>query len=257
LTQQLSKKAKRQEQILKALELDPAMRVNDLARRLDVSQETVRRDLSELDDSGRIKRTYGGAIRATRFEPHLAERLQLHIKERERIAQKAVELLGDHESLFVGGGSTTFHFARALKSIDRRLTVLTPSFGIATELASNTKIEVLFLPGQVEPREGLVHGPETLEYIGRYRTPLAVVGATAVDEEGVSEALLSSARVYQAMVQSADRTFVLADSSKMGGRSLRVVLKWNPNVDLLTDTQPSDSIRQAAEDAGAQILVAP
>ena len=76
-----SKKARRQSNILDVLQLDPAKRVTELANELDVSAETVRRDLAELDASGRIKRTYGGAVRIAQFEPALSERLKLHVAE--------------------------------------------------------------------------------------------------------------------------------------------------------------------------------
>ncbi len=257
LTPRIPKKKRRQDRILEALERDPAMRVNELARQLEVSQETVRRDLNELDASGRIRRTYGGAVRTNSFEPDLSERLKLHIEPRERISRLALNLMGESESLFIGGGATTLHFARALKPIDRRLTVLTASFGIATELSANPLIEVIFLPGRVEPREGLVYGPETLQYIGRYRTPLAIMGASAVDELGVSEALLNSAQVYEEMVRSADHTMVLADSSKMGSRSLRMIFRWNPKTSLLTEREPDADLRAAIEGAGASLLVTP
>lgn len=257
MTTKLPKKTKRQDRILEALEINPAMRVNELAERLDVSSETVRRDLKELNARGRIKRTYGGAVRTNSFEPDLSDRLKLHVNSREKISRHAVSLLGDVDSLFIGGGATTLHFARALKSTKRRLTVLTASFSIATELSANPLIEVVFLPGKVEPREGLVYGPETLDYINRYRTPIAIMGASAVDEIGVSEALLNSAQVYEAMIKCADRTIVLADSSKMGSRSLRMILEWGPNTQLLTEKRPDQSIVTAINEASATLTVAP
>jgi DeoR/GlpR family transcriptional regulator of sugar metabolism len=137
LTKSLSKKSARHQRILDVLEINPTIRVNALATDLGVSTETVRRDLAELDKTGRIRRTYGGAVRTKTFEPALAERLKLHVQERERIARHAVTLLADVRSLFIGGGATTMHFARALRSVDHPLTVLTPSLSIAMELASN------------------------------------------------------------------------------------------------------------------------
>ncbi|MEL6962635.1 MAG: DeoR family transcriptional regulator, partial [Pseudomonadota bacterium] len=106
-----SKKSARHSRILDVLEINPSIRVNALADELDVSTETVRRDLAELDETGRIKRTYGGAVRTTAFEPALAERLKLHVQERERVARHAVTSLADVQSLFIGGGATTLHFA--------------------------------------------------------------------------------------------------------------------------------------------------
>jgi len=252
----MSKKTGRHSRILDVLEANPAIRVNALADDLGVSTETVRRDLAELDETGLIKRTYGGAVRATVFEPALVERLKLHVQERERVARHAVTLLSDIKSLFIGGGATTMHFARALRSIDHPLTVLTPALSIAMELASNPLIEVMSLPGVVEPKEGLVHGAETLKAISQFRTQIAVVGASALDEAGVSEALLSAAQVYAAMIESADQTFVLADRSKFGSRSLQLITGWNPNIMLLADTHLDTNLHDQIESQGGKIVIA-
>ncbi|MEM9439898.1 MAG: DeoR/GlpR family DNA-binding transcription regulator [Pseudomonadota bacterium] len=251
-----SKKSARHSRILDVLEINPSIRVNALADELDVSTETVRRDLAELDETGRIKRTYGGAVRTTAFEPALAERLKLHVQERERVARHAVASLADVQSLFIGGGATTLHFARALRSIDHPLTVLTPALNIAIELASNPLIEVMSLPGVVEPKERLVNGAETLKAISQFRTQVAVVGASALDQAGVSEALLSAAQVYAAMIASADRTLVLADQSKFGKRSLQLITGWGPDTTLLADTEPLSPLKDHIEGQGGKVVIA-
>ena len=87
----MSKKTNRQNRILNQLEVNPRIRVNEMAEDLGVSTETVRRDLAELDGAGRIQRTYGGAVSIKTFEPALAERSTLHVGPRERIAKMAVE----------------------------------------------------------------------------------------------------------------------------------------------------------------------
>lgn len=250
----MSKKTKRQESILGALDANPSIRVTEIADELGVSSETVRRDLAELDNTGRITRTYGGAVRTKTFEPALAERSKLHIKARETIARLAVERVGDANSLFIGGGATLLHFARALRQITRRLTVLTPSFSIATELSTNPLIEVMALPGIVEPKEGLVIGGETLKSIARFRTPLAIVGASGVDTKGVSEALLSVAQVYAAMIDNADETLVLADASKFGTRSLQQIISLRQNMCLITEAAPDPEMQHAIRQSGAELI---
>ena len=250
----MSKKKQRQTEILSALEAQPSIRVAELAAILGVSTETVRRDLSELDDTGRIKRTYGGAIRTRTFEPALAERSKLFVREREQIARSAMTRIGDADSLFIGGGATTLQFARALSGIDRRLTVLTPAFSIATELSINPLIQVLALPGIVEPKEGLVYGAETTNCINRFRTPITVVGASGVDENGVSEALLNAAQVYSAMIGSADEALILADASKFGNRSLQQITEWRPHVCLITNSAPPPRLRDAIRQRGADVV---
>jgi DeoR/GlpR family transcriptional regulator of sugar metabolism len=251
----LSKKAHRQELILSALDTNPSLRVSMLAEELGVSSETVRRDLAELDDTGRLRRTYGGAVRTSTLEPALAVRSQLFVRERELIARVAIERMGEVGTLFIGGGATTLHFARALRASERALTVLTPALSIAAELSANPRIQVMMLPGIVEPAEGLVYGAETIRSIGQFRTPLAVVGASALDGEGVSEALLHAAQVYSAMTEAANETLVLADSSKFGDRSLQQILQWRPGMCLVTERAPEPELAEKLRGAGAELLV--
>ena len=250
----MSKQTQRHDQILTALDIDPSILVNKLAGELGVSTETVRRDLSELDETGRIKRTYGGAVLTKTFEPALVERSKLHIEARKVIAQLALKRMGEANSLFIGAGATLLHFACALRHIDRKITVLTPAFSIATELARNPKIEVIFLPGFIEPREGMVVGGETIKFIAKFRTPLAVVGASGVDNRGISDALPNAAQVYAAMVNNADKTLVLADSSKFGNRLLQETMPLNQNVCLITEVRPEPLTEQAIRNSGAELL---
>jgi len=251
-----SKKTARHARILGSLDANPLLRVNELAADLDVSSETIRRDLIELEETGRIARTYGGAVRSHAFEPALTERLKLQVPQRQRIARMAVELLGETEVLFIGGGASTLHFARALRSIKRRLHVITPAFSIANELSTNALIQVMALPGLVEPKEGLVHGTETLAAIRKYRPPLAVIGASGISADGVSEALMSAAQVYSAMIENSEETLILADATKFGHRALQVITPWVPHRTLVCDTPPDTALAATMREGGAQWIVA-
>ena len=177
-----SRKDIRHERILSALEANPALRVAQLAEDLSVSSETIRRDLAELDQLGRIRRTYGGAVRSSHFEPALNERMTIHVPERRAIAQAAMQRYGGMDTLLLGGGATMVQFARALRFTQQRMTVVTPAYAIANELAANPLIEVMMLPGTFEPQEGLVGGPETIRAIARYRTQATIIGASGLDE---------------------------------------------------------------------------
>ncbi len=250
-----SKKSARHGHILALLDANPLLRVNELAAELDVSSETVRRDLNELEETGRLARTYGGAVRSHAFEPALTERLKLYVPQRQRIARKAMDLLGETDVVFIGGGATTLHFARALRSIKRRLNVITPAFAIANELASNALIQVMALPGIVEPKERLVCGTETLAAIRKYRPPLAVIGASGVSAEGVSEALMNAAEVYAAIIANSEETLVLADASKYNHRALQIITPWAPHCTLVCDKAPDGVLAAAMRDGGAQCVV--
>ncbi len=252
----VSKKERRQDQILEALDRNPAMRVSELADTLCVSSETIRRDLTRLDAAGRISRTYGGAVRGHVSEPHLAERLNHHIEARQAIARAALTLIGDAETIFVGGGATTLHFARALRSTTRRLTVLTPAFRVAAELSENPQIQIMCLPGMFDGKEGLVTGPETLSAIHRYHAPIAFMGASAIDAGGISEAMLGPSEVYRAMIESAQTAYILADRSKFDRRALKYITGWTPQIHLVTDAAPEADLLDALNAGGAGITLA-
>lgn len=252
-----SRKDIRHDRILSALEMNPALRVAQLADELSVSAETVRRDLAELDEQGRINRTYGGAVRSSHFEPALQERMSIKVPERRNIARTAVQRYGGADTLLLGGGATMMQFARALRLTQQRMTVVTPAYAIANELALNPLIEVMMLPGTFEPQEGLVGGPETIRAIARYRTQATIIGASGLNEEGVSEAMLSVGEVYTAMLQHAGEGVILADHSKFEKRALVLLRGWTPGLTLVTDRQPPAGLASAIRENGSALVVAP
>lgn len=251
-----SRKEQRHERILAALDANPTLRVNQLADELAVSTETIRRDLTELQQVGRINRTYGGAVSTTnRFEPVLNERMALHVAERRAIARQAAQLYARDEALMLGGGATMLHFARALRDVAHRMTVITPSYSIAAELSQNSAIEVMMLPGLFEPQEHIVYGRETLRAIARYAVPRAILGASGVSEAGISEALLSAGEIYSAIMQHADHSVILADQSKFDKRALVLLEGWGADMTLITDQMPRGPLEMSLRNSRTQIVV--
>lgn len=253
-----SRKELRHVQILAAFDDNPALRVNQLAEDLGVSTETIRRDLAELDHIGRLSRTYGGAVSANkRFEPALNERLRLHVHERQAIAQAAVARVQGAETMVLGGGATMLAFARGLRATRHRITVITPAYPVAVELATNPLIEVVLLPGIFESQEHLVCGPETIRALERYRAEVAIIGASGLDPSGVSEAMLAAGEIYAAMLAHADHGVVLADHSKFGKRALFLLQGWTPALSLFTDQPPAGALAAALREGGSECIVTP
>jgi len=249
-------KTGRQRQIVADLRLHPSMRVNELADRLGVSTETIRRDLTELDARGLISRTYGGAMRPVPFEPGVAEREGLMVSERQRIARAAAARVEPNDILMIGGGATTLHFARRLAGMELPLTVITHAFSIAIALAANPLVRVLILPGQYDGREGLIHGAETVEALQRFRANKAFLGASGLTVEGPNDAAMGPGQVYGAMMRRAARTFVLADHTKFDRPSLTVYGPWSETVTLLSDDEPRGELAEALAESGASVAAA-
>lgn len=255
-TPRRANKVGRQALIIADLRLHPAMRVNELAERLSVSTETIRRDLAELDARGLVSRTYGGAMRPIAYEPALTEREGLMIAERELIANAAAGQIERNDILMIGGGATTLHFARRVAAIAEPMTVITHAFSVAMVLAANSLIKVLMLPGQYDGREGLIHGADTIDALHRFRANKAFLGASGLTAEGPSDAALPPGLIYGAMMRRSSRTFVLADHSKFDQPSLTVYGSWSPSVTLVSDAAPTGDLLDAIAQAGATVVVA-
>lgn len=240
------KKTIRQKRILEELDFQPTLRVSDLAERLSVSTETVRRDLDELTTQGLIQRTYGGAVRQSPGqEPGINERHALLTEERQYIARLAVPLLSGTKHVMIGSGATTVHVARRIAFEMNNLTVFTHSFGVATVLALNPTIRVIMTPGDYHAGEGAMVGSLTLRFLDDYKVDWAILGASGVDETGTTDALVDAAEVYAKMTRQAARTMVVADSSKFGQTFPARYATWEDIDVLVSETAPPARLGKA------------
>lgn len=249
-------KTDRQARIVAELRATPSLRVNELGGLLGVSTETVRRDLAELDERGLINRTYGGAMRPVAFEPALAEREALMVAERERIATAAVKLVEPNDILMIGGGATTLHFARRVAAERNHVTVITHAFSIAMALATNPTHKVLMLPGQYDGREGLIHGPDTIDALQRFRASTAFLGASGLTAEGPNDAGVGPGLIYGIMMRRSAQTVILADHSKFDRPSLAVYGPWSATTTLVSDAAPDGELAAALALGHSRFLLA-
>lgn len=241
--------------IVKDLEREPAMRVNEMAKRYDVSSETIRRDLSELTERGLINRTYGGAVRVISNEPALSEREHINVAERQTIARLAVDRIEPDDILMIGGGITTRFFAQALALYREPLTVITPSFNVAVALGGCANIKIHILPGEFNGAEGQIQGAETIDALRRFRATRAFVGASGLTAEGPSDAAIPAGQIYQVMTERAMTSYVLADSSKFEQEALYCYSGWRTSMILVTDAAPPKALGAAIVAAGTEILL--
>lgn len=250
-------KSTRQRQILQELDRAPSLRVADLARRLGVSTETIRRDLDEMTDRGELNRTYGGAIRSAAEEPSLSQRHSLHVAERQRIAQAALPLIRSARVLMIGSGATTVHLAREIAAHMADLTVITHAVGVANTLATNAAIRVLMVPGSYHAGEGATFGAEAAEFLGRYHADAVLTGASGLGPDGPSDALIDIGAVYAAMGRQAGRRIVLADHSKFDQVFPAIYAPWAAIDALVTDQPPPRALADRLARAAVLVVQAP
>jgi DeoR/GlpR family transcriptional regulator of sugar metabolism len=250
-------KLQRRERIIAELRANPAVRVAALARAFGVSTETVRRDLDALSDDGLVSRTYGGAaLPALGVEPSVVDRQRELVRERERIARRAFQLLAPREVVMIDCGSTTWHFARRLAIEPLPLTVVTNSLGIATTLAANPVLRVVVCPGDYAAGEGGTFGPETLAFLRRFRADKAVIGAGGVTADGPTEVHSDAAWVKRVMLERASRGILLVDHRKFDQMRYEIICALAELDDLVSDAAPPRALAEAIAQAGLSLHLA-
>jgi DeoR/GlpR family transcriptional regulator of sugar metabolism len=247
----------RRERILRDLKLHAAIRVSHLAKSLGVTTETIRRDLDALGASGILNRTYGGAaLPPGQREPAVHERERIQVDERSRIGAHAAGLIAPGSILMVDAGSTTLHFARHLASQAKGLTAITNCVGIATTLGVNPSIRVVLCPGDYIEQEGGAFGTHTADFIRRFNADCAVIGASGIGPQGVTEARSEAVGVKQAMLAMARRRILLVDSGKFDKSHLERVGPLDVLTDIVTERAPRGPLGQAIRGAGVKLHVA-
>lgn len=250
-----NKKQIRHRRLVSLLEVSPNTRVNELADQLQVTAETIRRDLDELSKKGIVDRTYGGAMLKGSQEPVVNIRHNLMVKEREALARAAVRNLQDASIIMIGSGATTTHVARRIAIEMNGITVITHSFGVATVLSLNPTISVMMAPGIYHATEGAMHGSQTLRYLDDFQVDWAITGASGLTARGASDALIDASDVYACMFKRASRSMVVADHSKFDKVFTARYARWADIDTLVSDQQPAGKLKTAISKSETTVAV--
>lgn len=228
----------------------------DLADALDVSESTVRRDLSQLEQQGVTRRTHGGAF-YTGPSPgvtHFRHRQQTNWDKKKAIAAATARIIEEGDTLLLDGGSTLYEVARLL--VNRSLQVVTNSLPVANLFSTSTSVDLVVLGGYVHNRSGAMHGcyaDRTLESI---RVQRAVMGAAAIDEHGMFNHNEMIATTERAMLRTAEEVIVAADSTKFGRRSLAHICELGTIDRLVVDDGLDAEWREKLTQAGIEVVLA-
>lgn len=235
--------------------------VSSLAERFDVTSETVRRDLATLERSGHLQRVHGGAVRPELVqligEQDIAERETSHTIQKAAIGRAALAFLpADGGSVSFDAGTTTYQTAVALPT-DRRLHIVTSSLPIATVVADQPNATLYLVGGRVRGLTQAAVGAETVARLATFRTSVAFIGTNGISEGlGLSTPDPEEAAVKAALVTSAQRVVVLADSSKMNREDFSSFASLDDVDILITDAGVDPSYAAALSARGIEVVIA-
>ncbi|NNU80953.1 DeoR/GlpR transcriptional regulator [Halovulum dunhuangense] len=245
----------RQETILALARQQGRVLVDDLARRLSITPQTVRKDLRLLEEEGLVTRFHGGAsLRAGSAYLDYGTRAGIAAREKQAIGAAAAAMLRPGQTVFLNAGTTTEAAARAMGQV-AGLTVIADSVNIANITRQIPGLTTIVAGGVVRPADGSVVGAGAVSFIGQFSADVALIGAAAVGPDGtLMDYDLDQVMVARAMMQHARRVVLLVDGAKFDASAPVRIAPLGELSAIVTDICPSATVRAACAAAGVELV---
>jgi DeoR family transcriptional regulator, glycerol-3-phosphate regulon repressor len=248
----------REREILDELKLSGgASRIQFLAERLNVSEETIRRNIKVLEENGLVTKVHGGVqLKDHAIEQPLHFRMNENAEAKRLIAAEVADMIPDGDTLFLDIGSTTAFIAVALQK-HQNLFVVTNSIAVANALATRNNNRVFFAGGALRSHDGGAFGAEAVDYIRHFRVRLAILSVAAVDAtSGFMLQDMEEAEFSRAAARQADQRMIVADAGKFG-RTAPIIIDDRTRYDqLVTNAAPPDDIRLMLAENNIELKIA-
>ncbi|MBM7579690.1 DeoR/GlpR family DNA-binding transcription regulator [Jeotgalibacillus terrae] len=228
-------KEERQQIIVEILEEEHKIIATDLSRRLSVSEDTIRRDLKELDKQGLIKRVHSGALRVGPPVVDFTTRQHISSDIKTILAKKAMDFIKDEMVILIDGGTTNLQFVNQLP-LTLKATIITNSPPIAMALEDHQDVEVIMIGGTLFKQSMVTLGIDTVEALETMRADLYIMGVYNIDPHiGISVPSISEALVKRKMVNVSAKTLAMVTSDKLDTVSNHIICPTSQLTYLITE----------------------
>ena len=248
---------KRHSAILRILQEEGTCSIADLARRMNVSLETIRRDVKPLTDAGEVLKVHGAVSLPYQFgEAPYERRMRENADAKRAIAMQASRHIQDGDSVMLDTGTTTSYLARELRK-RRDLTVVTNSSDVARTLATVNGNTVYMAGGALRGDSGAAFGHAAMDFVSRFQVRHAIISIGALaTETGAMDNNLEEAEFGRAVLARGANRMIVSDCSKFGRQGLVKVCDLSDMDVLVTDAAPSGPLAEALEAAGVRVETA-
>ena len=211
----------RQRQLLDYIRQHGDTSVDALAQVLNVTAQTIRRDIRELEEAQMLARYHGGVgLPSTVQNIDYAQRKVMHIEAKRRMAQQVASHVEPGRSLILNLGTTTEEVSRALLQ-HKGIRVVTNNLNVATILADNPEAEVIIAGGLVRHRDHGVVGEATIDFMRQFKVDIGIIGVSGIEPDGtLLDYDYSEVRVAQAIIEQSRAVWLVADHTKFSRRAL-------------------------------------
>ncbi|MPZ18761.1 MAG: DeoR family transcriptional regulator [Luteitalea sp.] len=243
----------RKQLILERLRRDGQIVAKAISQELHLSEDTIRKDLRELAQEGRLQRVHGGALPASPAVADYAGRERLATAGKAAIGRAAARVIQPGQVVILDGGTTALQVARHLPP-DLRATVVTHSPTIAVALVEHAAVEVVLIGGKLFKHSIVAVGAAAIEAIARIRADVYFMGVTGIHPEaGLSTGDLEEAHVKRALLRSAAETMVLASTEKLNAASSYVIVPIGEASGLIVEPDTPATVTEPYEQLGLTI----
>ena len=247
-------KEERLEIIINTLEKDSKVRLDQLSSLLNVSEDTVRRDIKELDMQGLLRAVRGGAIARSPIPQHYREREKYNQVHKQIIANKALQFLKDGQVVFFDGGTSVVALAAALPK-DLKITIITNSFPVANILEDHPGTEVIFAGGRLHKTSFTTIGQETIDTFRKVRADICMLGICSLHHStGITSMGYEDAQLNSTMINHAEKTIALSALEKINTVEPYYVCPVTDLDVIITETSPDNATFGAYKHLGIEVV---
>ena len=252
----------RHEQIIQLILEQQNVTVNELSERFFVSPVTIRSDLNQLAEMGKVIRTHGGARlgdERTRQEYSITTQQRMNAAEKQAIGKLAASLVQSGESILLDASTTALAVGQAFKQRTdlHNVTVITTGIWTALEMLGSAHLEVVLTGGRVRNSTGSIAGSIANDVLSRFHFHKAFLGAWGISlDGGLMDAPLIEVEIKQTVIPRCQEVIAVVDGSKIGRHSLATIAPLTAVSRIVTDDSVSSQLLAAFRDQGVEILVA-
>ncbi len=231
--------------------------LEDIAKEVDASISTIRRDLTILEAAGNFRRTHGGAriVTPKSDEFTFSARDTHQLAEKEAIGRACAELIGPNQSVIIDAGTTVYHVARYLEPKSPQ--IITNSLPVANLYASANRLEVVLSGGVIYPRLGVLVGPLAVESFSKIHADVAIMSAGGLSLEGITNSHGLLIDIQRAMIRAAQKVIFCFDHTKLGRQSVLPLCDLDCIDVIVSDHAAPSELAQALRSRGIEVVTAP
>lgn len=250
--------AERRSHVLRLLQDQGHASVSALSDELGVTEVTIRKDLRYLEEHRQLVRTHGGAMPIDHYAYDLPfeEKATRNAEQKRRIGKAAADLVEDDDTIILDSGTTALQVARNLRG-KQGVTAVTGSIHIATELLRMPNVDLILLGGIVRSTSASAMGPTAEQMLREHSFRKLFLAGDGLDlSYGLTTTHTLEAHLNKVMIQSAEQTIVIVDSSKFGRRGLSLICGVHDINTVITDEGVSEAVVKQLEEEGVKVIIA-